>query len=199
MKLILMRHGRTLGNEQEIIQGGQTDGELSEEGKKQAKKAAQRLKNERIDVIIISPLQRTKQTSEPIIKEHPAAEIIYDKEVREKDFGLMEGTTYKDFFKRLEDSGKPMQEYKEKGGETSHDVFQRAKKFANSIIHKYKGKTVLIISHGTFIRILMDYLMDKKFNVDRKHSHDNTGISIIELKDDGNHKAHLINCTKHLE
>lgn len=199
MKLILIRHGETLGNVAEIIQGGQTQGELTKEGEEQAKKAGHRLKNEKIDVIIISPLYRTRQTSEPIIKEHPQAEIVYDENVKEMKFGVLEGKTYQEFIEIREKSGIAHEDFKQDGGESFIELFERAKNTIEKIIKKYKGKTVLIVSHGTFVRMLVDYLIDKKFNNDKKHSHGNTGITMIEISDSGKHKAHFINCTKHLE
>ena len=48
MRLIVTRHGETVDNINGIIQG-HTQGKLTENGKEQAKKLGERLKNEKIE------------------------------------------------------------------------------------------------------------------------------------------------------
>jgi len=56
-RLIFVRHGETEENKAKIVQG-QKHGKLSEEGLEQAKKVAERLKDEKIDFIYSSDLDR---------------------------------------------------------------------------------------------------------------------------------------------
>ena len=69
MKLIITRHGETIENAKRICQG-HLGGNLSKKGKLQAKKLAERLKNEKLDVIYSSDLKRTKDTTKEIKKYH---------------------------------------------------------------------------------------------------------------------------------
>ena len=78
MKLILVRHGETEGNVKQIIQG-QTHGKLTKKGIKQAKLLARRLKNEKIDVVFSSDLQRAKNTTKQILNHHCKIPVFYDK------------------------------------------------------------------------------------------------------------------------
>ena len=61
MKLIIVRHGETVGNATEIIEG-HLPGKLSQKGIEQAKKLASRLKDEPIDHIFCSDLTRAIET-----------------------------------------------------------------------------------------------------------------------------------------
>ncbi len=51
MKIILTRHGWTVENDKQILQG-HTHGQLAREGAMQAKKLARRLKKEKIELFI---------------------------------------------------------------------------------------------------------------------------------------------------
>lgn len=81
MKLLVVRHGRTDWNDLKKIQGA-ADIELNEEGIKQAEEVSKKLANEKIDLIISSPLKRTRKTSEIINKERNI-NIIYDDRIKE--------------------------------------------------------------------------------------------------------------------
>ena len=63
MKILITRHGQTNWNVLGKIQG-QTDIELNENGKKQAKEISEYIRNENIELIITSPLKRAKETAE---------------------------------------------------------------------------------------------------------------------------------------
>lgn len=63
MKIIVTRHGQTDWNVLGKLQG-KTDIELNDRGRQQAKETSELIKNENIDIIIISPLKRAKETNE---------------------------------------------------------------------------------------------------------------------------------------
>ena len=63
MKLILVRHAKSIDNEKEVLQHP-LEGELSDAGIEQAKRLAGRFSNDKIDVIIISPADRTCMTAQ---------------------------------------------------------------------------------------------------------------------------------------
>ena len=63
--LYLVRHGETVDNANHIMQG-QTQGELNDNGIRQAEELANRLKDEPIDVFVSSDLQRSIHTCELI-------------------------------------------------------------------------------------------------------------------------------------
>lgn len=68
MKILVVRHGLTDWNVERRIQG-RTDVPLNQEGIKQAYVAKEKLKEEKIDLMVSSPLKRAKQTAEIINSE----------------------------------------------------------------------------------------------------------------------------------
>ena len=69
MKLILVRHGETLWNRENRIQG-HTDVELSDDGRMQVKKLALSMEKDKIDAIYSSPLKRAYDTARAIARFH---------------------------------------------------------------------------------------------------------------------------------
>ena len=91
MKILVTRHGQTSWNVLGKIQG-QTDIELNETGRIQARETGESIKNEDIDLIITSPLKRARETAE-IINKNFNVNIIEDRRLMERCFGEYEGLT----------------------------------------------------------------------------------------------------------
>ena len=144
MKLLLTRHGQTDWNIEGKVQGI-TDTELNQTGIKQAEETREKLLNEKIDVIITSPLKRAKNTAE-IIGKNRAIPIIIDDEIKERFFGKLEGKTRKEFdFDELWNY-KLDKQYED--AESVGALFERVKGFLTKINENYKDTTVLVVTHG---------------------------------------------------
>lgn len=89
MEILLTRHGQTDWNVLKKVQG-KADIELNKKGIEQAEATRDTLKNEKIDLILCSPLKRAKQTAD-IINQERNIPIIIDERVSERDFGEFEG------------------------------------------------------------------------------------------------------------
>ena len=92
MEILLTRHGQTEWNLLKKVQG-KADIELNEKGIQQAEETRDFLKNEKIDLILCSPLKRALQTAE-IINQGRNIRMIIDERVSERDFGEFEGKNY---------------------------------------------------------------------------------------------------------
>ena len=89
-RLILVRHAEPV----EEARGrcyGTLDLELSPRGREQAAALAQRLANEPIDCVYVSPRRRAVQTAAAL-----ARPVVTDDRLRELDFGDFEGRTYEE-------------------------------------------------------------------------------------------------------
>ena len=95
MKILITRHGQTDWNLQKKVQG-RADIPLNENGKNEAKEIHEKLKDEKIDLIISSPLNRARETSE-LIRGNREIPIILDERIIERSFGINEGKNKKDF------------------------------------------------------------------------------------------------------
>lgn len=200
MKLIVVRHGETTDNVAGIIMGHR-DGQLSSAGLEQAKKLGERLKHEKINCIYSSDLKRTKDTVAEIIKHHPDAPVIYDTLLREQSSGILEGQPKAARRTAQQESGISRERYRPEGGENMIDINRRAEKFIECLQKKHQdNETILICTHGGWKHAFMCSIwqIDPMSKVNQSLNFDNTAVTICELKEDGNHTVHLLNCTKHL-
>ena len=88
--LYVFRHAQTYDNARRVF-SGRRQSRLTSRGIEQAKAMAKKLKNKKIDLFIISPLIRCKQTIKPIRKYHKKAKLITEKLLLERDYGELSG------------------------------------------------------------------------------------------------------------
>ena len=112
---------------------------------------------EKIDAIFSSDLKRAKDTTHEIVKFHNIP-IHYTVEIRERKMGIFEGKHEEEFFRTVDESKLPRTQYKPEGGESFVEVKKRAQDFINKLFKNYKGKTVLVVSHGGFIKMMLGIL-----------------------------------------
>jgi broad specificity phosphatase PhoE len=142
MKVYFVRHGQTDWNKNGKIMG-RTDISLNEDGRRQAKEMRDKLKSMEFDVILTSPLKRTKETAEIIAEYQKNATIIEAKELVERDFGDYEGKINDGNYFGLWKYGEKIEK-----GENFDDMQARLNPFLDKIGEKYAGKKVLLVGHG---------------------------------------------------
>ena len=147
MKLILTRHGETEENVAGIMQG-HLPGKLSKLGIEQAKRVANRLKDEKIDFIYSSDLARAADTAKEIAKFHPDAPIEFAKEIREKCHGEWQGQIGREINRDDPSLERDIVGVIAPGGESYVQLYARAKKFLDGLLHKHRNDTVLLVAHG---------------------------------------------------
>lgn len=144
METLLIRHGQTEWNALKKVQG-KADIELNEKGIKQANDTKILLKNEKIDLIVCSPLTRAIQTAK-IINNGRNLPIVFDERLSERNFGEFEGMSNTDFDYESFWSYKQNIEYQK--AENIREFFQRVYSFLDDIHLKYKNKRILLVAHG---------------------------------------------------
>ncbi|WP_053182573.1 histidine phosphatase family protein [Sunxiuqinia dokdonensis] len=190
IKLMIIRHGETIENAGNICQG-QQHGCLSELGIQQARNLASSLKNEEIDVMYSSDLQRAMDTAAEILKFHPMLALKTDPLLRERSLPLWEGKPFPKNWKW---------EYLPEGSETNEDMMNRASQFIQKLLATTDGKSVAVVTHGGLIRAFRTVIANKPaadyFSWDVSK---NTSVSRIELHPNGKHKLVEVNNTDHLD
>jgi isoleucyl-tRNA synthetase len=151
----VIRHGEAESNVRAIVSYKLDDNfHLTEKGRAQAKASATKLKGKGIDLIIASPVLRTKETATIVAETigiNPA-DIVFDQriaEVNTGDFSNCSIETYRSYFTTtLEKFSKPTP-----GGETLEDMRLRIAEFLYEIDVTYKGKNILLVTHeyGTWM------------------------------------------------
>jgi len=153
-----IRHGQSTWNAEVRIQGS-SDPDLSELGKSQAIKVKQNLPA--FDKHYSSDLQRTRQTIQ-LILDGVSDEIEYRSSLREIHLGSWEGMLLSEATERYPKETDNFRYHPHKfalsDAETFAAVQARAHKAVAKIVAECPQQTVLIVSHGVFIKsLLIDY------------------------------------------
>lgn len=177
MKIYVIRHGRTNCND-EGKYNGKLDEDINEVGIKQAVEASKQVKDLNIDLVICSPLLRTRHTCEIVnINNIP---VIYDKRIEERNCGLLTNKELGEFY--YTDFWNYYSDKKIDGLETIQDLFERIKLFLDDIKQKYKDKNILLVTHGGVARAIYFYF--NKLPSDgmiEKFGSSNCGITEYEI------------------
>ena len=159
-KLILVRHGQSLANAQDLF-AGHSDFDLSEIGFRQARRAADWIAaHEQVDVIYSSDLLRAYHTATTIGK-HLGLPIISDEGLREIFAGEWEGLSFPfiaehyadafDVWRNNYSAARPV------GGESTAEVYRRIVPHVLALAERHEGKTLLLATHATVIRAFDAY------------------------------------------
>ncbi|MFZ2970872.1 MAG: class I tRNA ligase family protein, partial [Minisyncoccia bacterium] len=174
-KFIFIRHGESGKNLDEVKSDSIDKYPLTKDGIGHAKRAAKGLKDKKIDIIITSPVLRTRQTAEIIGKELKA-KVMKDDLIMEYRYGswndksskyLLENDELYRKYKKITDLEEKYNFVLGGSGESRAQMEARIKKFINLCLEKYSGKNILVVSHGglnaTFKRVLSGILIADYF------------------------------------
>ena len=183
-RLILIRHGQSLANEQDKF-AGQTDVPLTELGKMQARCAAEYIiKREKIDKIYSSDLQRAHDTAFPV-SELTGLPINDVKGLREICAGVWEGRLVSEIIREYEKEfdtwRNDFSNARLPEGESVREVYERVVPFVKQLAKENDGLTLVLASHATPVRAVecnsrgwgWERMADVPFV-------NNTAISIVE-------------------
>lgn len=132
---------------------------LSAEGMEDRMKAAEALRDTRLDCAISSPYRRSIDTIQPCADEH-GLDIKTDKRLRERDKGESGNSSIDMFRKRWADFS-----FHEENGESLGECQERNIAAVKDILKEYNGKSVLIGTHGTALSTIINYF-DSSFGYD---------------------------------
>ncbi|MCA9353160.1 class I tRNA ligase family protein, partial [Patescibacteria group bacterium] len=168
-----LRHGEAVSNTTGVINADlESSNPLTDVGVEQLKRAAQRLPKD-IDIIFVSPFERTRQTAEILQTELGLAneQIIVDERLRERNPGsIWEGKMWHDAH-AVEESQNIDDFWTHKladDAESLGEVYIRAMAFMFEIEERYHDKKILIVSHGGVLKSMMFGLAHYG---ERKHAH----------------------------
>ena len=201
--IYIVRHGQTNANVNLTIQGQLVNESLNEQGRRQSLAMAERLSDLKLDTIYCSPLKRTRETAAALRKHHTAVPYVELPDLMEMCWGVLEGQSFRGanevFFNRMR-SDWANGDYEEsvEGGESIADVHRRAKRSFERIRQESNGRTVAIVTHGRFIRVLLSTILDNYSLLDMdSFLHKNTAISKLKIDPDGIHPEFLC-CASHI-
>ncbi len=200
IKLLLIRHGRTVWNTAGRFQG-QSDIELSPEGIEQAQKLADNFPLDHVDAVYSSSLQRAYKTGE-LIAEKFNVPIYAEPRLREISFGLWEGLTYDQIHAKWPQQIEQMFDRPDLGtmpeGESFLQVQQRGLEAMDEIIDANDGKVIAITAHGGILRTLLAHVLHMPLRWMWTLRQDNTAVNILACYEKGKFTVEQINGTAHL-
>jgi probable phosphoglycerate mutase len=148
-RLFAVRHGQSEWNAQRRWQG-RADVELTEEGERQALRAADLLGT--FHVIASSSLRRARRTAELIAARHGIDEVVVDDRLCECDVGPWQGLTYAQIEERW--PGWVRAGRQPEGFEPNDAVVARMSEAFRDLVGRSGGEDVLVVSHSGAIRTL---------------------------------------------
>lgn len=178
MHLILVRHAETIENHRGIIQG-QRPGQISKVGKQQIKFVVKNLKNEKINALFSSDLQRCIDTAEPLHQIYKNVPFKLSPALREFSYGKLQGLSLGRLIKLVPKFGFVLH-IKLPGGESYKQVESRIVIYLNKLYKLYPNNTVLLVSSGGPIR-LMRILLDQGVKPYSRQNIDNCSIWRLEM------------------
>jgi probable phosphoglycerate mutase len=195
----LLRHGQTEHTPERRFSGS-SDVPLSDLGRAEARAAATYLGGRGIDVVVSSPLQRCRETAAA------AAEVLglpvdVDDDLRELDFGEWEGLTGEEVRARSPLAFRRWWgaiDVRAPGGESISEVSARVAKARERILQRHAGKTVLVVSHVTPIKLFVAAALEVGDAVVHRIFLEAASLSTVVWSSDGRASVRLVNDTAHL-
>jgi len=190
MELIIIRHGEAkhnLGKESEHVFAGNTiDNKLTTKGIKNAFNVADKLKNDDIGIVYFSPLKRSRQTADIIIrklrKKISSQEI---KDLSELNVGDLTGHTEKEVRNMFPVEANTfynadITHWNFPSGENFQEISQRVDRLLEKIKASRTNKKILICGHGMINRVIFYKIAfhNTKLWQERSYPHD----KIVRLK-----------------
>lgn len=184
-----VRHGETLFNQLGRVQG-QCDSPLNANGISQAEETASVLRRMHFDSCYASASERAWRTAEIICQYHGDLKPVLRKDLKEFDFGDLDGQPIEKIASRVWGSQMADDWSAYHGENLAHFKARTDKAFAEMVLGSHDGDTVLVVSHGSFLMHLMTTLLhfDQKAYVERCRKEKrswvpNGGITVFTFED----------------
>jgi probable phosphoglycerate mutase len=201
-RVFMVRHGATVLSAEDRFAGA-TDVELSDEGREQTRRLAERLSREKIVAVYASPLGRTMETAQILAASHHLEVQMCDG-LREISHGRWEQMTRREVEEKFPEEAAEWEKdpytFAPLGGESGLAVTARALPALVEIVRAHPGDHVLIVSHKGTIRLLLSSLL----GFDPRRYRDNldqnpAALNIVDFKDPSRARLTLFNDTSHYD
>ena len=161
----LVRHAETLWNRERRIQG-QSDSALTAKGKKDADHWGRQLSRFSWDCILMSDAGRADETATRM-NHHLQAPIDSDPRLREQDWGQWTGQIITQIETEasevLKNEHKTGWHFCPPGGEDRLSVRQRSQRALTEAAARWRGDTIMIVTHEGVIKSLIYHLCGRRF------------------------------------
>ena len=181
MRLVLVRHGESIGNFENRLQG-HTDYELTDLGRRQAELTAGRLASMDTSAVYTSPLMRASETARMIAARLGVEQVVLP-EISEYQFGELAGSTYAEVRKHFESQGGTAVQPQERvypGEEGRENFFRRVTEALWQIIDDHQDETVAVVSHGGPIALFSQAVLGLPYRRPMPFGINNCSLTVID-------------------
>jgi ribonuclease H / adenosylcobalamin/alpha-ribazole phosphatase len=195
----LLRHGRT-EHTPERRYSGRNDLPLSLTGRAEAEAAAVRAGELGIDAVVASPLRRARETAE-IVAAALGLPVEVDDDLAELDFGDLEGLTLDEALAKHPLATRRFMAdvtAAAPGGESVEQVSTRVARARRRILEGHAGRTVLVVSHVTPIKLLLAAALEVDDAIVHRVFLEAASFCTATWSSDGRASVRLVNDTAHL-
>jgi broad specificity phosphatase PhoE len=201
-RVFMVRHGATVLSGEDRFAGA-TDVALSDEGRKQTRRLAERLSREKIAAIFASPLGRTVETAQILAAPH-GLEVQTRDGLREISHGRWEQLTRREVEERFPEEAAEWEKdpytFAPEGGESGLAVTARALPVLIELVREHCDETILVVSHKATIRLLLSSLLGfdprrYRDNLDQKPA----ALNIVDFRGTTRARLTLFNDTSHYD
>lgn len=159
-EIIFIRHGETVWNREQRLQG-HGDSPLTSEGRNQVAAHLQWLRERRPQRMLASPLGRA-QASAAILAGPLRLRIETCEALKERCMGVYEGWTLTRLEQDAPDDARARRQdpwaFRAPGGENMPDMLARVEPVLDALRQEATG-TVVIVSHGSLVRPMLGHLL----------------------------------------
>lgn len=181
-KLILVRHGESLGNRDRMYALSPHDLPLTELGYRQARQAAQRIAELfRPHRVVTSLYKRASETAR-IIAGALGLPMEFEANLHEREIGAYRGRAYDSFTAEPDYDPQRPWAWKPQGGESYEDVQARVGPILDRLAAAHPGEDVVLVSHGAVMACLWAHVTG---SWDDAHIPPNCGIVLVEHSPQG--------------
>jgi len=201
-RVFMVRHGATVLSAEDRFAGA-TDVALSDEGREQTRRLADRLSHEKIMAIYSSPLGRTVETASILAAPHKL-EVQTRDGFREINHGRWEQMTRREVEEKFPEEAAEWEKdpytFAPLGGESGLAVTARALPALIELVRSHPGENILVVSHKATIRLLLSSLLGfdprrYRDNLDQKPA----ALNIVDFRDATRARLTLFNDTSHYD
>lgn len=208
-RVIVVRHGQSTYNAQQMIQGRSDESVLTEKGRNDARIVGETLANLKFDAIYHSPLQRAAQTAEIVHRclDNPPP-LIASPQLLEIDLPLWEKLNKKDAATQHAEAYSKWKNLPHEFSMTLEageyfpvvSLYKQAQEFWQEMLARHQGETVLIVAHNGINRCLIMSAIGVP--VERYHTiqQSNCCINVLNFSGDWGEAVQLesLNQTAHM-
>jgi broad specificity phosphatase PhoE len=201
-RVFMVRHGATILSAEDRFAGA-TDVPLSDEGREQTRRLAERLTHESVAAVYASPLGRTVETAQILAAPHKLDVQTCDG-LREISHGRWEQMTRREVEEKFPEEAAEWEKdpytFAPLGGESGLAVTARALPTLIELVRKHGGQNILVVSHKATIRLLLSSLLGfdprrYRDNLDQKPA----ALNIVDFRDPSRARLTLFNDTSHYD